>query len=598
MFLTPDGAPFFGGTYFPKDGALRPAGFRRPAAARRRGVSRAGRRRSPSRARGSSSALASLEPARRGRTAPRCRRGAQRSRSPRSTRSFDPRARRLRRGAEVPAPDRARVLPARVTRCAATTRRSRSSRMTLARMADGGIHDQLGGGFCRYSVDAEWTIPHFEKMLYDNGPLLGLYADPRARHRRSALRATSRAASSAGWCARCARRTARSTRASTPTAKARRASSTSGRRDEVRALLDRRRMGGRRAVTSGSTGRRISRATRGTCASRCRSPRSRASSGSPLPDAAGAARRRARRAVRRAREARAAGPRRQDPDVVERARDRRARARRARARRAALGRPAPSPPPMRCARTLWRDGRLLATRRTTAPHLNAYLDDHAFLLAALLELMQTRSGREDFAWASELADALLDAFEDREHGGFFFTEPRPRDAVPPPKPGPRQRDAVGQRRRRAGADRARPPCRASRATSTRPSARVRLFAPALARAPGGCSTLLDRARGHARRRRRRSCCAATPATCAAWQRALERSYRPTVARLRPRRAGELAGGARQGRTAGARRRRHGSAGRKLPAAGRTRSTRSKRRSRAERQAAVAAALASAQSRVR
>src|SRR5262249_46481479 len=39
------------------------------------------------------------------------------------------------------------------------------------------IHDQLGGGFCRYSVDAQWTIPHFEKMLYDNGPLLGLYAD-------------------------------------------------------------------------------------------------------------------------------------------------------------------------------------------------------------------------------------------------------------------------------------------------------------------------------------------------------------------------------------------------------------------------------------
>src|SRR5439155_16136545 len=50
-------------------------------------------------------------------------------------------------------------------------------RTTLARMADGGIHDQLGGGFCRYSVDAEWTIPHFEKMLYDNGPLLGLYGD-------------------------------------------------------------------------------------------------------------------------------------------------------------------------------------------------------------------------------------------------------------------------------------------------------------------------------------------------------------------------------------------------------------------------------------
>ena len=35
----------------------------------------------------------------------------------------------------------------------------------------------MGGGFCRYSVDAEWTIPHFEKMLYDNAALLALYAD-------------------------------------------------------------------------------------------------------------------------------------------------------------------------------------------------------------------------------------------------------------------------------------------------------------------------------------------------------------------------------------------------------------------------------------
>src|SRR5678815_2381754 len=48
---------------------------------------------------------------------------------------------------------------------------------TLTRMCEGGIFDQLGGGFCRYSVDAQWTIPHFEKMLYDNGPLLGLLAD-------------------------------------------------------------------------------------------------------------------------------------------------------------------------------------------------------------------------------------------------------------------------------------------------------------------------------------------------------------------------------------------------------------------------------------
>ncbi|KPJ88469.1 MAG: thioredoxin [Gammaproteobacteria bacterium SG8_11] len=48
---------------------------------------------------------------------------------------------------------------------------------TLTDMASGGLFDQLGGGFCRYSVDAQWMIPHFEKMLYDNGPLLSLYCD-------------------------------------------------------------------------------------------------------------------------------------------------------------------------------------------------------------------------------------------------------------------------------------------------------------------------------------------------------------------------------------------------------------------------------------
>ena len=48
---------------------------------------------------------------------------------------------------------------------------------TLTRMARGGIFDHLGGGFCRYSTDRAWLVPHFEKMLYDNGALLALYAD-------------------------------------------------------------------------------------------------------------------------------------------------------------------------------------------------------------------------------------------------------------------------------------------------------------------------------------------------------------------------------------------------------------------------------------
>ena len=48
---------------------------------------------------------------------------------------------------------------------------------TCERMAAGGMYDQLGGGFARYSVDAEWLVPHFEKMLYDNAQLLDLYLD-------------------------------------------------------------------------------------------------------------------------------------------------------------------------------------------------------------------------------------------------------------------------------------------------------------------------------------------------------------------------------------------------------------------------------------
>ncbi|MDC3209358.1 thioredoxin domain-containing protein [Chitinophagales bacterium] len=48
--------------------------------------------------------------------------------------------------------------------------------LTLRKMADGGIYDQIGGGFARYSTDAKWKVPHFEKMLYDNAQLVGLYA--------------------------------------------------------------------------------------------------------------------------------------------------------------------------------------------------------------------------------------------------------------------------------------------------------------------------------------------------------------------------------------------------------------------------------------
>jgi uncharacterized protein YyaL (SSP411 family) len=49
--------------------------------------------------------------------------------------------------------------------------------LTLEKMALGGIYDQIGGGFSRYSTDSKWHVPHFEKMLYDNGQLVSLYSD-------------------------------------------------------------------------------------------------------------------------------------------------------------------------------------------------------------------------------------------------------------------------------------------------------------------------------------------------------------------------------------------------------------------------------------
>jgi uncharacterized protein YyaL (SSP411 family) len=66
-------------------------------------------------------------------------------------------------------------------------------------------------------------------------------------------------------------------------------------------------------------------------------------------------------------------------------------------------------------------GRLLAAYKDGKAHLNAYLDDYAFLLAAGLELLQCRWRTDDLVWLQGWADRLLDGFEDKGQGGFFFT---------------------------------------------------------------------------------------------------------------------------------------------------------------------------------
>ena len=84
--------------------------------------------------------------------------------------------------------------------------------------------------------------------------------------------------------------------------------------------------------------------------------------------------------------------------------------------------------------THWQDGRLLATSRDGSAQLNAYLDDHAYLVDAILELLQAEWDSDLFGFAEQLTERMLSHFEDREHGGFFFTSDDHETLVHRPKP--------------------------------------------------------------------------------------------------------------------------------------------------------------------
>ena len=84
--------------------------------------------------------------------------------------------------------------------------------------------------------------------------------------------------------------------------------------------------------------------------------------------------------------------------------------------------------------TMFRDGRLLASYKDGEARLPAYLDDHAFLLDALLELLQARWSTEHLRFAMQIAELLLEHFEDREAGGFFFTADDHETLIHRPKP--------------------------------------------------------------------------------------------------------------------------------------------------------------------
>ncbi len=289
--------------------------------------------------------------------------------------------------------------------------------LTLRRMAEGGLYDHLGGGFCRYSTDARWTIPHFEKMLYDNGPLLRLYAqgwqlsgDP--------LYAQV-CEGTAAWLMR----EMQSHDGGYFSSLDADAGGEEGRfyvwqRDEVARALGTDEFAAFAARYGLDTAPNFEgRAWHLNAALPLAEVAIRLGRTSAECEALIAG---ARARLFALREARVRPGR--DSKVLTAwnalAIDGMAFAARV------FGEPRWAESARRAldfvVAALWRDGRLLATDGPS--HLNAYLDDHAFLLAAMLELMQGEPLRvADLRFACALADLMVDQFEDARDGGFYFT---------------------------------------------------------------------------------------------------------------------------------------------------------------------------------
>jgi len=302
---------------------------------------------------------------------------------------------------------------------------------TLRRMCGGGLYDHVGGGFCRYSVDAEWMIPHFEKMLYDNGPLLAVAAE---LHQISGDPAFARVAcETAAWVMR-EMQSPEGGYYSTLDADS---EGEEGKfyvwtPDEVRGLVPEdeyvalaSRFGLDRppnfegshwhlhafrevsdvardsGATEHETAERIDRAL--ATLFEARSHRIR-----PGRDEKVITSWNGLMIKGMATAGRILGA----PEIV------------ASAERA-----------VEFIRTsMWRDGRLHATYKDGRARFNGYLDDYACLAEGLLALLASRWSARDLEFAIALADAMLEHFEDREHGGFFFTANDHERLIHRPKP--------------------------------------------------------------------------------------------------------------------------------------------------------------------
>ena len=278
--------------------------------------------------------------------------------------------------------------------------------LTLARMAEGGLFDHVGGGFYRYSVDRHWQIPHFEKMLYDNGPLLAIFAQASIATGEALFAAAANA--TADWMLA-------DMRDPNGGFYATRDADSEGHEglyylwepDEVRALT-----GDDYEVFARRFGLDQAANFEG---------RWHLTVHEQVTDEEAEAIERAKQALLEKRATRVA-PARDEKQLT---------AWNALAIRglAIAGSTLERPDLVAAAadavdflrRELMIDGRLLASFKDGKARFAAYLDDHAFLLDAVLELLQARWNTEHLEFARQLAELLLEHYEDKDHGGFWFT---------------------------------------------------------------------------------------------------------------------------------------------------------------------------------
>ena len=279
--------------------------------------------------------------------------------------------------------------------------------LTLTRMADGGLFDHVGGGFCRYSVDRFWQIPHFEKMLYDNGPLLAMYAEAALATGETSFAETAN--QTANWMLA-------DMQDDNGGFYSTRDADSEGEEglyylwtpEQAEKLL-----GDDFAVFASRFGLDKDANFEGQWHLTVREP--------VADDDARAAIERSKKTLLEERETRIA-PGRDEKQLTS--------WNALAIRGLAIAGRSLDRPELTVAATkavdfiqenLLVDGRLLASYKDGKARFPAYLDDHAFLLDALLELLQSRWNTGHLEFAVQLADLMIEHFEDRENGSFFFT---------------------------------------------------------------------------------------------------------------------------------------------------------------------------------